>query len=227
MIHPQKTLTVAGATMFLATLSSAAPLRPPHVQDFQSTSVGLTLLESGMLAAQGPQSQAGFVIITEFMKDPTAVADTKGEWIEVYNAAPWRVNLEGCILTDDSGSQHVISTGGAGLRFMPGRYLVLGNNADVNTNGGVQVDYAYSGFGLGNAADQIILSRPNGSVLDRVDYDDGVTWPDTAGRSISVKMTARDQFLNDAGANWCDSTTVLPPGGSDTGTPGADNDACP
>jgi hypothetical protein len=161
------------------------------------------------------------------MKDPTVVTDTKGEWIEVYNAAPWRVNLEGCVLTDDSGSQHVISTGGAGLRFMPGRYLVLGNNADTNTNGGVHVDYAYSGFGLGNGADQVILSRANGSVLDRVDYDDGVAWPDTAGRSISVKMSARDQFLNDVGANWCDSSTVLPAGGTDTGTPGADNDACP
>jgi hypothetical protein len=226
MTSLQKVSTVACATMFLASLAYARPARDSYSGEHES-SVGLALLESSMLAAQGPQSQAGWVIITEFMKDPAFVTDTKGEWIEVYNAAPWRVNLEGCTLTDDSGSHHVISTGGAGLRFMPGRYLVLGNNADINTNGGVHVDYAYSGFGLGNAGDQIILSRPNGAVLDRVDYDDGVLWPDTGGRSISVKLAARDQFLNDAGTNWCNSSSPLPAAGTDTGTPGADNDACP
>lgn len=221
-----KVSTVACAAMFLASFASAEPARRSHLDQHEPTSIGLALLESSMLLAQGPQSQAGWVIITEFMKDPAAVTDTKGEWIEVYNAAPWRVNLEGCTLTDDSGSHHVISTGGAGLRFMPGRYLVLGNNADIATNGGVQVDYTYSGFGLGNAADQIVLSRPNGNVLDRVDYDDGVVWPDSGGRSISLKLSARDQFQNDVGPNWCNSSTPLNGSGSDTGTPRADNDPC-
>lgn len=224
---PQKVSAVACAACVIASLASAEPARRARQVESESTSVGLALLESSMLAAQGPQSQAGWVIITEFMKDPSFVTDTKGEWIEVYNAAPWRVNLEGCVLTDDSGSQHVISNGGAGVRFMPGRYLVLGNNADNTTNGGVHVDYAYSGFGLGNAADQIILSRANGSVLDRVDYDDGVAWPDSGGRSISVKLAARDQLQNDLGANWCHSSAALSVTNPDTGTPGADNDACP
>lgn len=215
------------ATCLSGTIASAEPRQFTSDRHFGSTSTGLALLESGLRAAQGPAAQTGAVVITEFMKDPAAVTDTKGEWIEIYNASPWRVNLDGCVLTDDSGSQHVISTGGAGLRFLPGRYLVLGNNADSTTNGGVHIDYAYSGFGLGNAADQIILSRGDGTVLDRVDYDDGVLWPDTGGRSISVKLSARDAHQNDSGPNWCHSSTPLSPTNTDTGTPGADNDACP
>ena len=48
--------------------------------------------------------QTGEVAITEFMKDPSTVSDTRGEWIEVRNNLPHRVNLEGWILTDDAGN---------------------------------------------------------------------------------------------------------------------------
>ena len=80
---------------------------------------------------------------------------------------------------------------------------------------------------LGNGADQIVLSKPGGVVVDRVAYDDGVIWPDAAGRSISLKLSARDPFSNDDGANWCDSSSHWNAASSDTGTPGQDNDACP
>ena len=178
------------------------------------------------LALQGPPPQTGQVLITEFMKDPTTVADNKGEWFEVYNNMPWRVNLEGWTISDDGGSSHVINVGGAGMKFAPGRYFVLGNNADVTTNGGVHIDYQYSGFVLANGSDQIMLTRPNGTLSDRVAYDATSPWPTTAGRSISLKATARDCILNDDGANWCHSSVALNGSNTDTGTPGQDNDPC-
>jgi hypothetical protein len=56
------------------------------------------------LACQGPAPQSGEAVITEFMKDPATVADTRGEWIEIYNALPWRLNIEGWTISDDGGS---------------------------------------------------------------------------------------------------------------------------
>jgi hypothetical protein len=179
--------------------------------------------------AQDPEgaAQGGQIVITEFMKDPSSVLDTRGEWIEVYNAMPWRVNLEGWVLSDDSGAQHVISTGGAGLRVAPGAYLVLGNNGDTTLNGGVNLDYVYSGFVLGNGADQIVLSKANGQLVDRVSYDDGVNWPDMSGQSISLRLSARTAVFNDNPMNWCHSSTPISTTNPDTGTPDVDNDACP
>jgi hypothetical protein len=177
--------------------------------------------------ALGGGMQTGEVAITEFMKDPSSVADTRGEWIEVRNNLPWRVNLEGWVLADDAGATHVISNGGNGVRIRPGRSIVLGIDADVALNGGVLVDYQYSGFSLGNGADSIILMRPNGVMVDRVAWDDGVLWPDLPGRSIQVRNEARFALLNDDASLWCHGTSPISSFNSDTGTPGFDNDTCP
>lgn len=181
---------------------------------------------SSALALQGGPVQTGEAVINEFMKDPSTVVDTRGEWIEIYNNRPWRLNLEGWSLSDDGGSMHVINTGGAGLRCRPGHSLVLAINGDMSLNGGVHADYVYSGFTLSNTTDQIILSRPSGAVVDRVAYD-STAWPNVPGHAICLKLAARNATSNDDGANWCAATTAISATNADTGTPGADNDACP
>lgn len=215
------------ATLFrLGAVSALLAVHATASVPFEGPSVALAR-SAGDAALVGPPAQSGHVVVTEFMKDPNSVTDTRGEWIEVYNAMPWRVNLEGWVLSDDSGASHVISTGGSGLRMGPGAYLVLGNSSDTGLNGGIQVDYAWSSFSLGNGADQIVLSRPDGTLVDRVAYDDGVLWPDSAGRSISLKLAARDALLNDDPTNWCHSSSTISPTNADAGTPHMDNDACP
>ncbi len=224
-----RVMSVSNALRLLivsAGLSPAVLARPTEAVLFQGPSAALAGPSAGSFAVGAP-IQTGHVVITEFMKDPSAVTDVRGEWIEVYNSLPWRVNLEGWVLSDDSGASHVISTGGAGLRMGPGGYLLLGNNADPALNGGIQLDYAWSSFSLGNGADQIILSRPDGTLVDRVAYDDGVLWPDLPGRSIALKNSARDATQNDDPANWCHSSTAVSGTNADTGTPHMDNDACP
>ncbi len=171
--------------------------------------------------------QHGFVLVTEFMKDPAAVSDTAGEWIELFNAGPHRANLEGWVISDDGSNAHMIFNGGTGLWVLPRQRLVCGRNADSSLNGGVELDYVYSGFTLGNGADQIVLSTAVGRLVDRVDYDDGVLWPDSSGMSISLAPGAEDPYLNDDGSNWCHSTSLVALSSSDTGTPGNQNDVCP
>jgi hypothetical protein len=214
------------ALLLAGLLVPAAAARAGEALPFQATSVTQSWLLEDLLAL-GPTPQSGGVVITEFMKDPATVADTRGEWIELYNNLPWRVNIEGWTVSDDSGAQFLISNGGQGLRLAPGQYFVLGNSADTTLNGGVPVQLAYSGFVLGNGADQIVLTKPNGVVVDRVDYDDGVAWPDLAGRSVSLTGVLHDAFSNDDGASWCPSVTNWNGANPDTGTPGAPNDLCP
>jgi hypothetical protein len=178
---------------------------------------------SSVLAAPVP---SGEVVITEFMKDPATVSDTRGEWIEIVNTMPWRVNLEGWALADDVGSLHVIANGGLGLHMRPGQVLVLGRSADPALNGGVAVDYVFSGFSLSNAADQILLVKPSGRLSDRVAYDDQA-WPSAPGRSTSLSAAFLDSRANDDPLNWCLSTPPLSATNPDTGTPGTPNELCP
>ena len=51
-----------------------------------------------------------------------------------------------------------------------GDALVLGNNADFVTNGGVPVEYAYAGFLLSNNGDEVIVDC-GGTQIDQVVYD--------------------------------------------------------
>ncbi len=166
-------------------------------------------------------------VITEFLKDPTDVADSRGEWVEIANLNPWRLRLDGWVLSDDSGNSALLGGGVTPLRCGPGESIVIGADDDPATNGGVDVDDQWSSFSLRNSSDEIVLSMPDGTVVDRVVYDDGVLWPDTPGQSIALDPASYDVAANDDAANWCHSQAVWPGGTSDTGSPGETNAGCP
>ncbi|HRV80876.1 MAG TPA: lamin tail domain-containing protein [Planctomycetota bacterium] len=168
--------------------------------------------------------QAGGMVISEIMKDPSAVSDASGEWLELFNRLWMRQNIEGWVLSDDNGASTILSNGGAGIWVAGRGFRALARNADPAVNGGVQAAYAYSGFTLGNGADQVILSLPDGTVVDRVAYDDGVAWPDTAGVSMELRSGIESVRSNDSPAVWCSATA--PYGLGDLGTPGSANSGC-
>ena len=173
------------------------------------------------------QLQRGDVVITEIMKDPSFVSDAAGEWFEVCNRTNHALDLEGWTLSDAGTNHHVIQRQGQGLWVAAGAYLVLGINANPAQNGGIAVDYKYSGFTLTNGADAIVLTDRDGLTIDAVAYDDGIFWPDTPGRSLSLDAAAVDAQANDEGARWCDADTLIPGGSTDLGTPGGANSSCP
>ncbi len=182
-----------------------------------------------VLLPQDPSSrsavQTGDIVITEFMKDPSAVTDSHGEWIEIRNNLKWRCDINGMILSDASGASYVFSAPFPGICLKPYRHYVLGIDDDPATNGGVQVDYSYSGFSLKNSSDEIYLHTSSGVLLDAVVYDDGVLWPDSPGMSISLDPSITDPVVADDPSLWCHSSSTF--GGGDTGTPKAPNDVCP
>jgi lamin tail-like protein/Big-like domain-containing protein len=169
----------------------------------------------------------GSLVITEFMANPSFVADASGEWLELFNPTNQPVNIEGWTLTDNGTDVHQINAGGNGLFIPPGGHLVLGNNSNSGTNGGIPVAYQYANFNLANGADEIVLRDVSGNDVDRIAYNATAGWPIVSGHSASLDLAFYDPASNDFGANWCPSVTPIFIFGPDTGTPGALNEGCP
>lgn len=168
--------------------------------------------------------RAGAVLVTEFMKDPAAVSDVRGEWVELYNDSQRTLDLDGWTLRDLGSNRTVLSAPAGALVVAPGEFLVVGRSGDPAQNGGVDVDATYSGFTLGNGADQIVLDAPGGHEIDRVEYGDGPVWPDEPGRSVSLSPRAWGTPGAALPGSWCPGSS--PMSGGDQGTPGAANDTC-
>ena len=50
---------------------------------------------------------------------------------------------------------------------------MFSNNADMSTNGGLQVDYEYSGMFLSNGLMRLVLFDNGLTEVDRVEWDNG------------------------------------------------------
>ena len=164
------------------------------------------------------------ILITEIMQNPSDVTDANGEWFEIYNYGTSTVDINGYVIKDAGTDSHTINNGRP-LNIAAGSFLVLGKNSTTSTNGGVPVDYQYSGITLGNGADAIILYMTDGTTeVDRVEWDGGTNWPDPAGASMIFTGQPTDD--NNIGSNWTTSVkrenNFSNPGGTETdkGSPG-------
>ncbi len=157
------------------------------------------------------------LIINEIFQNPSSVTDSKGEWFELYNTGAADIDINGWIIKDNDSDNHTIDNNGS-LIIQAGGFLVLGRNGDFSSNGGVNVDYQYSSFILANGNDELALFDSLFNEVDRVEWDNGTTFPDAAGISMALTSASSD---NSAGANWSASTTGLING--DFATPGSCN----
>ena len=169
----------------------------------------------------GDSVPVGAIIVSEVMQNPAAVSDNDGEWFELHNTTGGSIDLDGCQLSDDDGLDHTIS---GPLVVGAGGYLVLGTEGDTGLNGGIPLDYEYGGgLDLTNGSDEVIL-RCGGQQIDRIGWDDGATFPDPTGASMSLAPAYLDEAANDDGAHWCEASSTY--GDGDLGTPGEFNDPC-
>ncbi len=151
------------------------------------------------------------------MQNPAAVSDSIGEWFEIHNAGNKPVDMDGWTIRDDDWDSHVIDNGGP-LVIEPSGYLALGRR-EAAANGGAEVDYIYGiDLILYNADDELVLLDESLDVVDEVRGDDGVTFPDPEGASMSLRPGAKEN-LN--GEDWCTSSS--PVGMGDLGKPGSSN----
>lgn len=175
----------------------------------------LLLFSAILLCSASAQSA---IVVTEIMQNPSAVSDASGEWFEVFNTGTSAENLNGWTIRDNGSDSHVIAVD---LIIPAGSYAILGRNSNATTNGGIGVDYQYSGIILGNSADEVVLQRPDSSIEDSVIY--GISgWPSPAGASMELMSATLD---NNVASNWTTATTVMTNG--DKGTPGSGPDGGP
>ncbi|HFA50625.1 MAG TPA: T9SS type A sorting domain-containing protein [Bacteroidetes bacterium] len=166
----------------------------------------------------------GDLIFTEIMQNPNAVPDNMGEWFEIYNTTTVPINLSGYDIVDDN---HTLAEEGFSisetLMIPAGGFLLFANNGDPATNGGIMPDFVYDpSLTLGNGTDGLTIQQ-EGNIIDIVVWDNGATFPDPNGRSMSLNPANFNNIDNDDGTNWCEGNTAF---GTQFGTPGAANDVC-
>jgi len=176
------------------------------------------LVDDGALPADA-------LVITEVMKKPDEVSQQDGEWFEVFNTTAVELNLVGAVVHDEDAESFTVDQD----VWVPALgFSVLARDGDFHDNGGVNADYDYDDdFELGNGEDVIVIEH-DGVELDRIEYDDGVLWPDPHGATLALGDAWFDPSLNDDGARWCETPGEeeyeLDEG--DYGTPGAPNPPC-
>ncbi len=224
------TLTQSGGSVTTTTIYthlksglSAGTYNGENITASSTGAIDKTITCDGIV--QSGSSSAPDLIITEIMQNPSDVSDAYGEWFEIYNYGSTTVDINGYVIKDNGSDSHTISNGGP-LNIAAGGFLVLGKNSTTLTNGGVPVDYQYSGITLSNRADEIILYMSDGTTeVDRVEWDGGTNWPDPTGASMTFTGQPIDD--NNTGSNWTTATVrehkFTNPGGSETdkGSPGS------
>jgi len=182
--------------------------------------------EAGACVDTAREPTEGELVITEIMKNPRVVFDQVGEWVELKNVSDHPLDLAGCTIRDNAADSHEIALSPP-LVVRPGELIVLGKSTDLEENGGAPVDYAYGAdFNLNNTSD-VVTFECGSAVIDTLTYLTS-GWPNTTGASLNLepkKTTAAD---NNSGSAWCVGVLPYPDAdGSELGTPGAPNSACP
>jgi len=161
-----------------------------------------------------PFRTGGPIVINEVMINPAAVADSAGEYVELFNSGPSAIDVGGWVLRDDGANAYTLPPG---TSIAPGARLVIAASADPGANGGFTPDLIWSGFALANAGDQVVLEDATAAEQDRLDYT-GTPFTGTSGRSlerVSFRLPTSDPL------SWARATASLPAG--DRGSPGEVN----
>ena len=105
------------------------PPEPSHPEEADSGT------DSGTdTATSAREPVVGDIVITEFLADPSAVADELGEWIELKNVSADTLDLSGCMLQDTGRNRYTVPDG---ITVATGGFFVAARSSDVAENGGV------------------------------------------------------------------------------------------
>ena len=188
----------------------------------EATSTGSNTTSSTGTGGASGGLEAGDLVFTEIMNNPSTVNDDAGEWIEIHNTTAQPIDLAGLVLESGAVSHTIASS----VKIAGNGYAVLGINAMKATNGGVPVDYQYAQIKLQNTTGNLKLRTVGMLVIDVTAYDEASGLdPDGQSRSLDPKFLTAS--MNDTDTHWCAATSFINGNSGDRGTPGKANDACP
>jgi beta-lactamase superfamily II metal-dependent hydrolase len=160
-----------------------------------------------------PPIAAGELRISEVHRNPAAVADTNGEYVEVVNVGARPLGLAGLRLSDNAATVTLASN----LMIVPGRALLLQVDGAPSRNGGQPLGVAlpFGTVALADTSDNVTLQ--DGAVaVDGLVYTSG--FPGGSGTAAE----RRDLLAPNTAANYAPAPNVF--GNGDRGSPGRAND---
>lgn len=159
---------------------------------------------------------AGDIRISELHRDPSAIADTNGEYVEVVNVGAKPIALAGLSLSENGGSVVLASN----YMLVPGRTMVFQVDGVSDRNGGLPlgVPLPANSLAWNNTSDSVVVQQA-GTTIDSLAYVAG--FPGGSG----VAAERRDLLAphNPGQWNYAAATTMRASG--EFGTPGATNAA--
>ncbi len=153
---------------------------------------------------------SGDVVINEVGWAGTA-ASTSDEWIELYNASPYDVDLTGWTL-DDGGDISITLSG-----VIPAQGYFLLERSDDSTISDIPADQIYVG-GLSNTGETLVLRNAGGAPVDTANGDGGL-WPAGTASPTFRSMERVDPALPDDDSNWTSNDMVHRNGRDANGAP--------
>lgn len=159
------------------------------------------------------------LVINELMANPGgAVQDSVGEYVEVYNAGRFPVQMQGMVVSDNGGSHTIASS----VIVPGGGYALLGRSANTAVNGGISPDYVYSPNSTSttlqfsnSGAERFVIRTGGGVTVDSVAYTN-TSLVAAAGRARELVNPSLDNTLVD-GSNWANASSTYAT--SNLGTP--------
>ena len=158
----------------------------------------------------------GDLRISEVQRNPSAVADTNGEYVEVVNVGAKPIALDGLRLSDNGGSVVLASN----YMLVPGRPMLFQVDGASTRNGGqpLGATLPYSSLQWSNTSDAVVVEQ-GGTIIDSLVYSGG--FPGSSG--VSAERVDLLAPHNSGGWNYAAATAVY--GDGDRGTPGQTNTA--
>jgi hypothetical protein len=134
------------------------------------------------------------------------------DWIELYNPTYTTVEISGWLFKDEN-DDHVYTIP-ANTTLDPDQYLVLSKDTTAFKSAFPDVnDYIGDlGFGLSGGGELIRLFDSNGTLMDKVEYDDSDPWPEGADGNGSTLELMNPKLDNAIGTNWSASEGHGSPG---------------
>ena len=176
----------------------------------------------------------GDLVITEVMESPQCSNGGNNfcEWLEVYNAATYPIELEGLRIQDQDLSDEALVD--QPFVVLPGTYATIAKVDDTEWTDGPWTDLGggpdtYTNTEIpifhDNFEDFAVIANASG-VLDQIpgwiNYG-----PDDNGLSFKLEVGFLDTVSNDDFDNWCHSTALIVGSPNSYGTPSAANtDPC-
>ncbi|MDP6963142.1 MAG: MBL fold metallo-hydrolase [Planctomycetota bacterium] len=154
----------------------------------------------------------GDVVISEFMSNPSQVADSVGEWVELCGVSN-DVNLHNLEIRDTAADNVRF---GAPIQLQPADELLIAADGLASRNGGVRPHFVWPAGNFSLSTTDTIWLEYGSTEIDRVDYTSA--W---GGNGVASERI--DCMDIGSATNFTDATTSY--GNGDLGTPGNDNAA--